>query len=110
MLTSAYALSTEYNETNLAADPENRLLWRANRRRLDIESIRDSLLFVAGDLDLKAGGPAVEFGPTITAAPSMATSAAAASTLSSRSLISPTPSPPANSACPPSSRCKNSSS
>ena len=64
MLTSAYALSTDKNETDLAADPENRLLWRANLRRLDIESIRDSLLYVAGDLDLKAGGPAVEFGPT----------------------------------------------
>ena len=63
MLTSAYALSTETDGTNYAADPENRLLWRANLRRLDIESIRDSLLFVAGDLDLKAGGPATAFGP-----------------------------------------------
>ena len=63
MLTSVYALSTNRDETNLAADPENRLLWRANLRRLDIESLRDSLLYVAGDLDLKAGGPPVEFGP-----------------------------------------------
>ncbi len=63
MLTSTYALSTENDETNDAADPENRLLWRANLRRLDIESIRDSLLFVAGDLELKAGGPATAFGP-----------------------------------------------
>ncbi len=63
MLTAAYALSTQNDETNLAADPENRLLWRANRRRLDVESIRDSLLFVAGDLDLKTGGPATAFGP-----------------------------------------------
>jgi hypothetical protein len=63
MLTSAYALSTENDETNDVADPENRLLWRANLRRLDIESIRDSLLFVAGDLELKAGGPATAFGP-----------------------------------------------
>jgi hypothetical protein len=63
MLTSVYALSTDKDETNLAADPENRLLWRANLRRLDIESLRDSLLYVAGDLDLKAGGPPVEFGP-----------------------------------------------
>jgi hypothetical protein len=62
MLTSAYALSTQNSETNYAADPENRLLWRANRRRLDIESIRDSLLCVAGNLDLKAGGPATPFG------------------------------------------------
>ncbi len=62
MLTATYALSAEKDETDFAADPENRLLWHANRRRLDIESIRDSLLFVAGDLDLKAGGPATAFG------------------------------------------------
>ena len=63
MLTSAYALSTQTDETDYAADPENRLLWHANLRRLDIESIRDSLLFVAGNLDLKTGGPATPFGP-----------------------------------------------
>jgi mono/diheme cytochrome c family protein len=63
MLTSVYALAAENDETDYAADPENRLLWRANRRRLDVESIRDSLLFVAGDLDLKPGGPATPFGP-----------------------------------------------
>jgi mono/diheme cytochrome c family protein len=63
MLTSAYALSTETGETAYAADPENRLLWHANRRRLDVESIRDSLLFVSGTLDFKTGGPAMAFGP-----------------------------------------------
>ncbi len=63
MLSSTYALSTQNDETAYAADPENRLLWHANRRRLDVESIRDSLLFVAGNLDLKAGGPATAFGP-----------------------------------------------
>jgi hypothetical protein len=63
MLTSTYALSTQNDETGYAADPENRLLWHANRRRLDVESIRDSLLFVAGNLELKSGGPAMAFGP-----------------------------------------------
>ena len=58
MLSSAYALSAAYSDKNYAADPGNRLLWRANRRRLDAESLRDALLFAAGDLDLKAGGPA----------------------------------------------------
>ena len=39
-------------------DPENRLLWRMNRRRLDFEAMRDSLLAVAGELDPTIGGPA----------------------------------------------------
>ncbi|MCI0680786.1 MAG: PSD1 and planctomycete cytochrome C domain-containing protein [Gemmataceae bacterium] len=43
-----------------AVDPENRLYWRAHRRRLDLESMRDALLAVSGNLDLKAGGPAVD--------------------------------------------------
>ncbi|HZZ71394.1 MAG TPA: PSD1 and planctomycete cytochrome C domain-containing protein [Pirellulales bacterium] len=41
-------------------DPENRLLWRMNRRRLDLEGMRDSLLDVAGQLDPAVGGPSVE--------------------------------------------------
>lgn len=40
-------------------DPENLLLWRANRRRLDFETMRDSMLQAAGTLDVRQGGPAV---------------------------------------------------
>ena len=40
-------------------DPENRLLWRANRRRLEFEALRDSLLFVAGQLETDFGGESV---------------------------------------------------
>jgi hypothetical protein len=43
-----------------AWDPENRLLWRQNRRRLDFESMRDSMLAVAGEIDRNVGGPAVD--------------------------------------------------
>jgi hypothetical protein len=57
MLSAVYSLSSENSEKNFAIDPENRLLWRANMRRLDAESLRDSLLAVSGELDLKAGGP-----------------------------------------------------
>lgn len=39
-------------------DPENRLLWRRARRRLEAESVRDSILFVGGGLDQKLGGKA----------------------------------------------------
>ena len=59
MLTAAYALSDEPSVRNYADDPDNRLLWRYNRRRLDAESLRDSLLSVSGKLDLKEGGPAL---------------------------------------------------
>jgi hypothetical protein len=42
------------------ADPENRLIWRMNRRRLEWEPLRDSLLAVSGRIDLNLGGKAVE--------------------------------------------------
>jgi Protein of unknown function (DUF1553)/Protein of unknown function (DUF1549)/Planctomycete cytochrome C len=57
MLSAVYALSSENSEKNFGIDPENRLLWRANIRRLDAESLRDSLLAASGELDLQAGGP-----------------------------------------------------
>src|SRR5262249_2637696 len=38
-------------------DPENRLLWRMNRRRLEVEPWRDALLAVSGNLDRALGGP-----------------------------------------------------
>lgn len=44
----------------LMVDPENRLLWRMNRRRLEFEPMRDSLLAVAGSLDLKPFGRPVD--------------------------------------------------
>jgi hypothetical protein len=60
LLSSTYAMSAEHSAANYAADPDNRLLWRANLvPRLDAEALRDALLAVAGDLDLTTGGPAV---------------------------------------------------
>ncbi|HYI97668.1 MAG TPA: PSD1 and planctomycete cytochrome C domain-containing protein [Bryobacteraceae bacterium] len=59
MLSGVYALSSEYSAANAQIDPENKLLWRANIRRLDVESMRDSMLFVSGKLDKTMGGPAV---------------------------------------------------
>ena len=43
------------------SDPNNRLLWRANRRRLEAEAIRDAMLFVSGRLDLARGGPSLPY-------------------------------------------------
>ena len=60
MLSAVYQLSSDSVETNSAVDSDNRLFWRANRRRLDVEALRDSLLFVAGNLDERLGGPSSE--------------------------------------------------
>jgi hypothetical protein len=57
MLSSTYLLSSRYSEKAYTTDPDNKLLWRASTRRLDFEALRDSLLFVSGQLDLTAGGP-----------------------------------------------------
>ncbi len=63
MMSSAAYRQESHGETgaSLAAsvDPENRFYWRMNRRRLEGESIRDSLLVVSGRLELKMGGPGV---------------------------------------------------
>ena len=56
MLSSAYRLSSEFDPTNAAADPGNRYLWRMNRRRLAAENLRDAVLAVSGELNLKMGG------------------------------------------------------
>ncbi len=58
MLSAAYALSADNSAKDYSVDPENRLVWRANRHRLDAEAMRDSLLFVSGNLDLTPGGKA----------------------------------------------------
>ncbi len=58
MLSSAYRLSSARVAANADLDPDNRLYWRANVRRLDVESLRDSLLAVSNELDLETGGRA----------------------------------------------------
>jgi hypothetical protein len=49
--------SSEPDARALAIDADNRLLWRFPPRRLEAEALRDSILAVAGTLDLAAGGP-----------------------------------------------------
>ncbi|MBP9225442.1 MAG: DUF1553 domain-containing protein [Verrucomicrobiales bacterium] len=46
-------------------DPENRLLWRFTRRRLEFEAIRDSMLAVSGKLDPTRGGPSALIATTM---------------------------------------------
>ncbi len=57
MLSSVYQQGSRDVPRYRASDPENRLLWTMNRRRLDFEALRDSLLAAAGRLDLTMGGP-----------------------------------------------------
>ena len=57
VLSRAYAMSSAHDSRSDAVDPDNRLLWRMNRRRLDAESLRDAMLAVAGTLTACGGGP-----------------------------------------------------
>jgi Protein of unknown function (DUF1553)/Protein of unknown function (DUF1549) len=57
MLSRTWQQSSTDNSSCRKVDPENRLLWRMNRRRMDFESFRDSVLAVSGQLDLTTGGP-----------------------------------------------------
>jgi cytochrome c553 len=60
MLSATYQQSSATSEAAYKLDPENQLLARQNRRRLDFESLRDSLLFASGKLDLTPGGKPVD--------------------------------------------------
>ncbi|HEY6167323.1 MAG TPA: PSD1 and planctomycete cytochrome C domain-containing protein [Verrucomicrobiae bacterium] len=56
MNSAAYQQSSANNSKFAQLDPMNRLLWRANVRRLDFESMRDSFLFIGGKLSAQMGG------------------------------------------------------
>ncbi len=60
LLSSVYQQGSDVSAEAARLDPEDRLLSRMSRQRLDFEAMRDSLLFVAGQLDLKMGGRSVE--------------------------------------------------
>ncbi|MFT7668076.1 MAG: hypothetical protein ACI8X5_000763 [Planctomycetota bacterium] len=54
---ATYRRSSAFDSTEaLAVDPGNRLLWRQNMRRLDAESLHDSILAVCGSLNPETGG------------------------------------------------------
>jgi hypothetical protein len=59
VLSSAYRQSSLASAEATAADPENHLLSRMPRRRLEGEALRDALLSVSGRLNPSAGGPSV---------------------------------------------------
>jgi hypothetical protein len=64
VLSNTYRLASEGEHekmvtANLSKDPDNRLFWRYNRRRIEAEAVRDAILSVSGNLNLKMGGPGV---------------------------------------------------
>jgi mono/diheme cytochrome c family protein len=60
LLSNTYQQSSDEQPAYAEKDPANRLLWRMNRRRLEFEPFRDSVLQVAGRLQLAQGGQPVE--------------------------------------------------
>ncbi len=56
MLSATYQQTSDERADAMKADPDNRLVWRMNRRRLDFEALRDSLLACSGQLDTAMGG------------------------------------------------------
>ena len=64
MLSNAYRQRSEPRPEGLEVDPENRLLWRQDRRRLEFEALRDALLAASGRLDPTMGGRSVSISRT----------------------------------------------
>ncbi len=58
---AAYRRSSEHPdpEAGKLSDPQNRLLWRWQPRRLEAEQLRDAMLAVSGELEIVTGGPGV---------------------------------------------------
>jgi mono/diheme cytochrome c family protein len=60
VLSNAYQQSSAINDVKAKIDPDNKLLWRMNRQRLDAEAIRDAVLAVNGGLNEQLGGPSIK--------------------------------------------------
>ncbi len=57
VISSVYRQAATHNDANDASDAGNQYLWRMNRRRLEAEEIRDTILAASGQLDTRMGGP-----------------------------------------------------
>ena len=57
LLSASYQQASTFNAASVKIDAENRLLWRYPARRLEAEALRDSMLAISGQLNMKAGGP-----------------------------------------------------
>jgi len=61
VMSKTYRMASTPDASNLAIDPDNRLLWRMPSRRMEAELVRDGILFVTGKLDLTRGGPDIDY-------------------------------------------------
>ncbi len=61
MLSNTYQMSSDYDERSAETDPSNALMWRASRRRLEAEEIRDAVMAVSGGLEWSAGGTILKY-------------------------------------------------
>jgi hypothetical protein len=59
MLSAAYQQASRPRSEAVKVDPDNRLLWRMNPRRLDVEAYRDCILQASSSLDTSMGGPSM---------------------------------------------------
>lgn len=59
LLSNTYQQSSDFSAKAAQADPENKLMWRYGRRRMEAEAVRDSMLFTSGLLNPQMGGPGV---------------------------------------------------
>ncbi|HZS05087.1 MAG TPA: DUF1549 and DUF1553 domain-containing protein [Blastocatellia bacterium] len=59
LTSNTYRQSSRYDAQAAAKDPENRLLWRSNPRRVEAEVLRDSILAVSGKLNREMYGPGI---------------------------------------------------
>ncbi|MCA9056522.1 MAG: DUF1553 domain-containing protein, partial [Planctomycetaceae bacterium] len=62
VLSDAYRRQSRLTEEAMAVDPDNRLLWRMNRKRLEAECLLDAVLAASGELDLAVSGKTVPEG------------------------------------------------
>ena len=60
MLSATYQQQSNNKAEYVRADPNNRLLWKMNRQKISFEALRDGVLQVSGQLDLKIGGRPVK--------------------------------------------------
>ena len=60
VLSATYRMSTLPHKSALRQDPDNQYYWRMNSRRMEAEVVRDSVLYLSGQLDLARGGPEID--------------------------------------------------